>query len=67
MKKEKDWYYTEKEAYKVQQLARHQMIVKLLNDILIDLQICKIEGWDKMEYVNMIKNEINKIHKKINK
>ena len=48
----KTFVYTESEAYHVQKLAREQMKVKLLNDIMIDLTICKIEGWDCKEYVS---------------
>ena len=44
---------------KAQELARHQMIVKLEADILMDMQVCDIEGWDKMEYLNMLKDLIN--------
>lgn len=40
-------------------LAREQMICRLLQDILIDLEICAIEGWDKLEYLNRLKAEIN--------
>lgn len=40
-------------------LARHQMILKLLQDIRIDMEICEIEGWDKTEFVRMIKAAVN--------
>ena len=45
-------------------LARHQTITRLYNDILIDLAICDIEGWDKMEYLNQILTEIEGIVRK---
>ena len=44
---------------KLQELARHQMIVKLEQDILTDMMICEIEGWDKMEYITMLRELIN--------
>lgn len=44
---------------KAQELARHKMILKLEQDILFDMQVCDIEGWDKMEYINMLKDLIN--------
>lgn len=44
---------------KMQELARHQMILKLHADILMDMQICDIEGWDKMEYINQLQNLLN--------
>lgn len=33
-------------------LAREQMKRKLLADILMDMQVCELEGIDKMEYLN---------------
>lgn len=45
--------------YKLQVLARHQMIEKLYHDILMDLQICEIEGWDKTEYIRMLQKLLN--------
>lgn len=44
---------------KAQELARHQMIVKLEADILFDMQVCDIEGWDKTEYLKMLKELID--------
>jgi hypothetical protein len=41
------------------QLAREQLKTKLLNDIVIDLQICEIEGWDKKEYLLELQELIN--------
>ena len=40
---------------KAQELARYQMIVKLEADILMDMQVCDIEGWDKTEYIKQLK------------
>ena len=42
-------------------LARHQMIHRILKDILIDLTVCEIEGWNKLEYINLLSNEIERI------
>lgn len=42
-------------------LAREQMKTKLLTDILIDMQICKLEGWDIMQYLIEIKSLIDSI------
>ena len=33
------------------QLAREQIKLKLLADINIDLQVCDIEGWNKLEFI----------------
>lgn len=46
------------------QLAREERILKLLQDIRVDLQICKIEGWDKREYLNRLKEVINSLGRK---
>lgn len=47
--------------YALQTLARHQMIERLLQDILMDLRICEVEGRDKREYINMIAEAIESI------
>lgn len=44
---------------KLQELARHRMITFLYADILADMQVCEIEGWDKLEYVTMLQDLIN--------
>lgn len=36
---------------KMQRLAREQMKERLLADIRIDMEVCRIEGWDKTEYI----------------
>lgn len=56
-------------AKKVNILARRKMIIKLLNDIRVDLMVCEIEGWDKKEYIKEIRKLINSIDlsKKSNK
>ena len=45
---------------KFQDIARHSMIVKLLEDIQMDMQICELEGWDKTEYLRMIRGVLPK-------
>lgn len=50
-------------AKSLNDLARHQMISKLLHDILIDLSVCELEGWDKKEYITMLHNEIDNLYK----
>lgn len=39
-------------------LARHKMILRLYQDILIDLTVCDIEGWDKKEYIRQLQELI---------
>lgn len=40
-------------------LAREKMKYRLLADISLDLVICELEGWDKTEYLNELKDMIN--------
>lgn len=37
------------------------MIYRLMMDIRMDLEICELEGWDKLEYINRLKAEIDSI------
>lgn len=48
----------EETAKVLNNLARHEMMLKLLNDIRVDLLICEIEGWDKKEYLEELKKMI---------
>lgn len=48
-------------AKRLNDLARHRAILRLLSDIRIDMEICEIEGWDKTEYINDIKSILNSI------
>ena len=45
-------------------LARHQTIYNLYRDILIDMMVCEIEGWDKLAYLNLLKNVIEHFERK---
>ena len=47
----------------LQELARHQMIKKLYADILADMQVCEIEGWDKLEYIHQLQDVLNSLTK----
>lgn len=55
---------TEGAPERLNQLAREQMKLKLLTDINIDLTICEIEGWDKKEYIQDLKNLLDDIANK---
>lgn len=55
----KDWKVSAESARKVQMLARHQMILHLLQDIQFDLTVCEIEGWDKTEYIRQLQEAID--------
>ena len=42
-------------------LARHQLIVRILQEIEFDLMRCEIEGWDKKEFIRQIQSAVDKI------
>lgn len=46
------------------ELARHQLIHKIYSDILLDMQICELEGWDKLEFIKMLQDIINSLYKR---
>lgn len=50
-------------APSLNRLAREQMKLKLLADIRMDLIVCEIEGWDKMEYINELSELVNSFGK----
>ena len=50
-------------APSLNRLAREQMKLKLLADIRMDLIVCEIEGWDKMEYINELNELVNSFGK----
>ncbi|MBQ9283863.1 MAG: hypothetical protein IJ216_06330 [Acidaminococcaceae bacterium] len=45
---------------KLQELARHEMITRLYMDILADMAVCDIEGWDRMEYIRQLQECLNR-------
>lgn len=45
-------------------LARHQTIYNLYRDILIDMMVCEIEGWDKLAYLKLLKDIIKHFERK---
>lgn len=47
-------------------LARHKAIVRILNDIRMDMEICEIEGWGKSEYLNLIRRLLDSIGRQNN-
>ncbi len=51
-------------AKSVNELARARFKEQLLKDIMFDFMVCEIEGWDKMEYLNGLKEMLNGIKTK---
>ncbi len=41
--------------------ARLQAITRLEAHILFDIRVCEIEGWDHMEFINMLQELLNGI------
>ena len=52
--KRKDMEVSTETRRALNDLARHQLILKLYADIRMDIAVCDIEGWDKMEFINML-------------
>lgn len=46
-------------AKALNRLARHQMIERLYSDILMDMKVCEIEGWDMLEYLDELRDMLN--------
>jgi hypothetical protein len=44
---------------RLQILAREQLKLKLLTDLTIDIEICKLEGWSIKDYILELQELIN--------
>lgn len=54
-----DWMNADAENRKqIQQGARHAFVKRMYAELLTDMQICKIEGWDVMEFPRMIRQAL---------
>ena len=42
-------------------LAREQMKLKILKDISMDMQICKLEGWNITEFIDELIRELERL------
>lgn len=49
---------------KLNELARHEMIERFLKDLRVDIEICRLEGWDYFEYLQEIKEIIDSFYEK---
>ena len=56
---DKDYIITPETARAVQELARHQLIKRIYVEILFDMQVCDIEGWDKTEFIKQLQEVLN--------
>lgn len=57
----KSFVFDASQARTVNELARQKFKKKLLEDILVDLTICEIEGWCKKEYIKELRMLLNDI------
>lgn len=57
--------FTDKEEPRAfNRLAREQMKRRLLADILADIQVCELEGWDKLEYLSELREMLDSLGKR---
>lgn len=55
-----DWMQADaKNRYKIQTKCRHAFINKLYSEMLMDMEICKMESWDVLEFPRMLRDAIN--------
>ena len=54
-------------AKALNECARQSMIARLLTDLLIDMQVCDLEGWEKKDYIRQLHEEIDQLYQKIEK
>lgn len=54
-------------AKSINKLARDRFKEQILKDIMFDLTVCEIEGWDKLEYIRDLKKLINSIGTSVSK
>jgi len=55
-----------KAAKPMNHLAREKFKEKLLQEIVFDLMVCKIEGWDHKQYTKELKQVIDTAHLSVN-
>jgi hypothetical protein len=41
--------------------ARESMKARLMGDILVDMTVCEIEGWNKLEYLDELEAMIRRL------
>ena len=55
---------TNEETLALNRLAREQTKERLLLDILFDINVCRLEGWDYKEYIHELQELLNSIMEK---
>lgn len=57
-----DWMAAdENNRRKIQELARHQYMNRMYAELLFDMQVCRMEGWDVFEYPRMLRDAITSL------
>lgn len=46
---------------KIHELARHQYMNRMYAELIFDMQVCKMEGWDVLEYPRMLRDAIARL------
>ncbi len=52
---------TKEERYQFNKLIRLQIITHLESEILFDVRVCQMEGWDHREFIRMIREMLDKL------
>lgn len=56
-----DWLDADEANRKtLQEICRHNFVKKMFAELLADMTICKMEGWDVMEFPRMLRQELTK-------
>lgn len=55
---------TADERWKLNELARHHLIKRLYAEILFDMNVCKLEGWDQMSFIRQLQELLNSFGRK---
>lgn len=54
-----DWMSADEEnRKKIQDTCRHAFVKKMYAELLTDMEICKLEGWDILEFPRMLKQAL---------
>lgn len=52
---------------RLQELARHEFICKMLAEIIMDVMVCRQEGWDETEFIRQLHAELDGFMEKIDR
>ena len=52
---------------RLQELARHRFIAKMLAEVVIDMMVCRLAGWEEYEFISILHAEMDGLMNKIKK